>query len=250
MKISQKSWDKYKNKLFAISKKAADELTSWIDSQGGMGGVDYEELIDYSYYLATKYGKASAALAALRYDSVAELSRANVPPAEVAPTATRDETAKSMMGATKFSWNSAYLGGAVGRLVKMAASDTTLKNAKRDRAEFAWIAIGDTCPFCLDISGEGWKLATNKTVNGDHADHIHGNCDCEFAVRFNKDTTVGNYNPSKLHKEFESAEGNTTEQKINSMRRKNYAENKDEINEQKRIAYAKRKEISEESEEE
>ena len=44
---------------------------------------------------------------------------------------------------------------------------------------------------------------------------------------------------------FDNAEGDTEEEKLNSMRRDAYAENKDEINAQKRDAYALRKEESE-----
>ena len=52
--------------------------------------------------------------------------------------------------------------------------------------------------------------------------------------------TVEGYEPdTSLYYELE---GNTLEEKANTLRRQEYAENKDEINEQKRIAYAKRTE--------
>ena len=41
---------------------------------------------------------------------------------------------------------------------------------------------------------------------------------------------------------YYGAEGSTPEQRINSMRRQFYQQNKDEINAQKRAAYAKRME--------
>ena len=90
------------------------------------------------------------------------------------------------------------------------------------------------------MSSRGWVDASSKTVKGDHADHIHSNCDCQFAVRFDNTSTVEGYEPdTSLYYELV---GNTLEEKANTLRRQEYAENKDEINEQKRIAYAKRTE--------
>ena len=42
---------------------------------------------------------------------------------------------------------------------------------------------------------------------------------------------------------LDNAEGDDLEEKLNSIRRANYARNKEEINEQKRIAYGKRVEL-------
>jgi uncharacterized protein VirK/YbjX len=41
---------------------------------------------------------------------------------------------------------------------------------------------------------------------------------------------------------YENADGSTPNERINSMRRDAYAQNRDKINEQKRDAYAKRQE--------
>ena len=59
-------------------------------------------------------------------------------------------------------------------------------------------------------------------------------------IRFDNESSVGGYEPNTSL--YDSLEGNTLEQKVNTLRRQEYAENKDEINEQKRIAYAKRAE--------
>ena len=57
-------------------------------------------------------------------------------------------------------------------------------------------------------------------------------------IRFDNETTVEGYKPNtNLYYE---TEGRTMEEKANSIRRQNYAKNKDKINEQKRITYAKR----------
>lgn len=123
--------------------------------------------------------------------------------------------------------------GRVSRLVKRAGADTTLKNAVRDGAEWAWVPHGDTCPFCITLASNGWQKASSKVLKGGHADHIHANCDCEFAIRFDHNTTVAGYDPDKYLKQYRDAGGD-----INKMRRVNYAANKERINAQKRAAYA------------
>lgn len=223
-----------------ISEKAASEMNAWIMAQGGYEMIEFEAAINYAFKLTTKYGEASASLSALMYDAMAEASGAAVPVATVAETATLGEVSKAIYGASGFSQNNDYISGVVGRLVKQAGADTTLQNARRDGAEFAWISVGDTCAFCELLSANGWQHASKETIKGNHAEHIHSNCDCQFMVRFNDDTTVEGYKPNtKLYAE---TEGRTMEEKANTIRRENYAKNKAEINEQKRIAYAKRTE--------
>ena len=70
-------------------------------------------------------------------------------PAQPAAPASYEETAK-MVNATKES--PPVLQTGVSRLVKQAGADTTLKNAVRDRAEWAWVPRGDTCPFCIALA--------------------------------------------------------------------------------------------------
>lgn len=238
MTIKKSTWDKYSKRLSKINAEAARLIQEWID-RNGLDDID--ALTDYAYGIATKYGEAAGALSAELYDAIAELSQANTEPAEIAPTPSYGEMAKTVRGVLKQSRNAAMIAAAVGRQVKRCGAQTTLKNAGRDRAEAAWIAIGDTCPYCLMIAAEGWKRVSPTS----QADHIHGNCDCTYSVRFNKDTQIGGYDPGRYEKMFDSAEGDTTEEKLNSMRREAYAKNKDEINAQKRDAYALRKEESE-----
>ena len=76
-------------------------------------------------------------------------------------------------------------------------------------------------------------------MKGNHAQHIHANCDCTFAVRFDEKSS---YDPQKYAEIYYSAEGSSSTDKINSIRRELYKTNGDTIREQKRIAYAKRKE--------
>ena len=238
MTITAAAWSKYSKRLSKINAEAAAKIQAWVD-KNGLDDVD--ALVDYAYAIATKYGEAAGALSAALYDAIAEMSRANVEPAEMAPTPSYGEMAKTVRGVLKQSRNAAMIAAAVGRQVKRCGAQTTLKNAGRDRAEAAWIAIGDTCPYCLMIAAEGWKRVSPTS----QADHIHGNCDCTYSVRFNKDTQIGGYDPGRYQRMFDGAEGDTMEEKLNSMRRDAYAENKDEINAQKRDAYALRKEESE-----
>lgn len=126
--------------------------------------------------------------------------------------------------------------GGVSRLVKQAGADTTLKNAIRDGAEWAWVPHGDTCPFCITLASNGWQRASKKALKGDHAQHIHAHCDCEYVIRFDSSTTVDGYDPDKYLEQYYAYGGD-----INAMRRTQYARDRDAINAQKRAAYAARR---------
>lgn len=240
MQISENDWIKYKNKLASISDKAADEMVQWLQSKGGYQNVSKSDLIDYAYALSTKYGEASASLSALMYDEIAEKSGVVVPSAEVADTATYSEVAKAINGVTKKLTTDKQVGSVVGRTVKQVGADTILKNAERDGAEFAWVPSGDTCVFCMMLASNGWQYMSKKAMKNGHAEHIHANCDCTYAVRFDDKTTVKGYDPDKYKEIFQNAEGDTWNEKINSVRRMQYQENKDKINAQKRANYAEK----------
>ena len=251
--ITQKEWKRYIARLRQVNEKAADEFRNLIISRGGYGNIDRQVLIDYAYSLTTKYGEASAALSAQMYDAVAELSGAVVPAAIPAETATYSEVAKTVNGIIKNTGNEEILAQGIGRLVKMAGTDTMLSNAYRDRpkgkgskrrhsgAQVAWIPSGDTCPFCLMLASKGWQNQTQWAANS-HSEHIHANCDCTYAVRFNDNLTFAGYDPDEYKEIYEDAEGSTRNEKFNSMRREYREENKDKINAQKRAAYAANKE--------
>lgn len=230
MQITAKTWDKYISRLSHLTQKAGQLMREYIGSHGTENTAD---LIAYAYGLVTKYGEGSAELACQMYDALAEAANARVPAAEPAEPADYGEVAR-MVNATK-NQNPANLPNGVSRLVKRAGADTTLKNAVRDGAEWAWVPHGDTCPFCITLASNGWQKASSKVLKGGHADHIHANCDCEFAIRFDHNTTVAGYDPEKYLKQYRDAGGD-----INKMRRVNYAANKERINAQKRAAYALR----------
>lgn len=230
MQITANAWNEYITRLSRLNRKAGQLMREYIGSHGTENTAD---LIAYAYGLVTKYGEGSAELACQMYDALAEAANAGVPAAEPAIPADYGEVAR-MVNATK-DQNPANLPNGVSRLVKRAGADITLKNAVRDGAEWAWVPHGDTCPFCITLASNGWQKASSKVLKGGHADHIHANCDCEFAIRFDHNTTVAGYDPEKYLKQYRDAGGD-----INKMRRVNYAANKERINAQKRAAYAER----------
>ena len=231
MQITANAWNEYISRLSRLNQKAGQLMREYI---GSHGTESTDDLIAYAYGLVTKYGEGSAELACQMYDALAEAANAGVPAAEPAVPADYGEVAR-MVNATK-NQNPANLPNGVSRLVKRAGADTTLKNAVRDGAEWAWVPHGDTCPFCITLASNGWQKASSKVLKGGHAEHIHANCDCEFAIRFDHNTTVAGYDPEKYLKQYRDAGGD-----VNAMRRIDYAANRERINAQKRAAYAERK---------
>ena len=220
----------YHARLSKLNEKAGQQMAEYVAAHGIEDGP---ALIAYAHALVTKYGEGSAELACQMYDALAEASKANLPAAEPAATAEYGEVAR-MVNATKRQ-NPANLPNGVRRLVKRAGADTTLHNAIRDGAEWAWVPHGDTCPFCIMLASNGWQKASAKLLKGGHAEHIHANCDCEFAVRFDGSTTVAGYDPEKYLRQYRAAGSD-----VNAMRRIDYAAHRERINAQKRAAYAAR----------
>lgn len=229
MQITARAWNSYIAQLARINNKTGQLMADYIATHGT---GDTGALIDYAYALVTKYGEGSAALAAQMYDELAALQNARVPPAEPAQTAQYDEVAK-MVQATRNSPPQMQQG--VSRLVKRAGADTTLKNALRDGAEFAWVPHGDSCAFCLTLASRGWQRASQAAIKGGHAEHIHASCDCEYAIRFDSRTSVAGYDPDEYLRRYREAGSD-----VNALRRVEYAKNKERINAQKRAAYAAR----------
>ena len=232
MTITLNEWVKYRDLLAKLSQTAADEFRDAIWSENGrwhgvgLGNIPRDEVIEYAYALVTKYGEGTAALAADMYDAMALLSNANIPEAVVAETAAMSDVAKAVNGAIKVSEDAEYVSAVVGRLVKQAGQDTTVQNALRDGAQFAWIPAGKTCAYCLTLASRGWQNASRQAVKNGHAEHIHANCDCAYMIRFNENTQVEGYNPDEYLSMYQHAEGNTPTERINSMRRAAYAEDK------------------------
>ncbi len=241
MRVSKKEWNAYISKLSKINKKASDLIVAYINKHGL---DDVQDLVSYANKVVMKYGSASASMNALMYDTIAELEGMMLPAAELAALPEYGDVAKSVYGTLKTSQNAEEIGGAVSRLVKQTGQDTMLQNALRDKAEFAWIPVGETCAFCLTLASRGWQTISIRALRNGHAEHIHSNCDCSYMVRHSNNFDVAGYDPDKYLKMYDDTEGSKPKDKINAMRREFYAENKEEINEQKRSAYKKRKELN------
>ena len=231
MQITEKAWVEYITKMSQISQKAADLMQSWVQKNGLEND---KALLDYAYALSQHYGQAIGALSCQMYEATAAAQGVIVPTAEVADLPDYGEVAKAIKGTKKQSPNN--IPGTLARLVKQVGADTTLKNAERDGAQFAWVPHGDTCAFCITLASRGWQYMSKKVLRNGHAEHIHAHCDCEYAVRFDGKSTVAGYDPDKYLEEYYDANGD-----INEMRRKRYAQNKDVIHARKRELYASKK---------
>lgn len=252
MKISKKTWLEYTQKMSAVNKKATDKVKEWIEKYPNFDFEDPQHisaLVEYSYAISTKYGEAAASLACEMYDSVAEASGLLLDPAVPAATPVYKEVEGTVKGVTSVTHDAEAIAATTGKFVKRTGADTTIQNGLRDGAEFAWIPDGETCAFCLELASRGWQSASKDLVKRGHVEHIHPNCDCQFAIRFNPRTTYSGYDPEKYKKMYYDApleEGQkiTAKNRLNALRRQIYAKNKDEINEQKRSAYEKREELN------
>ena len=236
MTISRSDWEDYILRLSRVSEKAAKAMR---DYMAASQNASVEQLIRYAYTLTTRYGEAAAALACEMYDAVAAASGAAVAASAPAPVASVSEVTGAIRAVQGQSDN--LIPAIASRYVKRAAADTTLQNAIRDGAEFAWVPHGDTCAFCITLASRGWQPASKKALKGGHAEHIHSNCDCEYAIRFYSRTQIAGYDPDRYLQQYQDADGRKWQDKVNAMRREQYAENADAINAQKRAAYESRK---------
>ena len=248
MTISSKDWKRYIDTLRRVSDRAASEMLAYIrylHDQGIEGQEQTAMMIDYAFALATRYGEAAAAAACDMYDAIMLVQKASVPAATPAATATIGEVAKAVNG-TRKTGNPEIISQAVGRMVKLAGVDTMQKNAIENGDEWAWIPMGDTCAFCITLASRGWQRASKQALKNGHAEHVHANCDCTFAVRKSgSDLDVEGYEPDRYRDMYYSTGEDTPKERINALRREFYAENKELINAQKRAAYARKKDIEE-----
>ena len=243
MEITKDEWTNYINGLEIISTKVKELTQKYIETHEVDSDEGRRALIDFCYGISTKYGEAAAEFACEMYDAISALEGAEVGFAEPAEPATYQDVAKAVNGTMKNLLRAEITAAAVSRLVKLAGQDTTLQNAIRDGAFYAWIPVGDTCPFCLSIAAEGWQRASQRALKGGHAEHIHGNCNCAYSIKHEESTKYNFYKPEAYEKIFDKAEGDTEEEKLNSVRRMAYQKNKDRINAQKRSNYEKSKEL-------
>ena len=253
-------WIDYVDTLSRINKTAGKKMMAYFNMIGGYPETyeEVEKMIRYANLLVMRYGEASASVACEMYDALSALENANALPAVPADLPSYGEVAKAVNGTLKLG-NIEIVAGAIERLVKMPGADTVLQNAIRDHAQYAWIPRGDTCAFCITLASNGWQDASADILDGGHAEHIHANCDCTFAIRHNSETKFPGYDPEKYREMYDNADTSSagydpnrpkgqqyqsiSKAKVNGLRREFYAKNKEKINAQKRAAYQKRKEL-------
>ena len=184
---------------------------------------DMQKVVEYALSLTDHYGEAVGSLACQMYEATAAAQGVTVPTAEMADLPDYGDVAKAVYGAKKTS--ESEISKAVGRLVKMVGADTTLKNAERDGAQFAWVPHGDTCAFCITLASRGWQYMSKNALRNGHAEHIHANCDCQYAIRFDGKSTVAGYDPDRYKKIYDNMPGRDSKDKINALRRMTTGEN-------------------------
>ena len=240
--ISEKDWQTYINAFREINDTASRKMVEYLEKYEQDETGTLVDLLDYAHGISTKYGEASSELACILYDQLAVAAGLEIEPAIPAAPATFDEVASAVRG-TMPTGNVEIVAAAVGRLAKMAGADTMIENAKRDGAQLAWVPHGMTCAYCIALGASGWRYADAEGISrGNHAAHIHSNCDCMYAVRFSPLDGIGGYKPEEYAKMYYGTGESTAKGRINALRREIYAENSEEINEQKRSAYEKRQE--------
>ena len=85
---------------------------------------------------------------------------------------------------------------------KVAASQTMLNNARRDRIKplFARVPTGsETCDFCLMLASRGFVYHTEAA-----ASHAHAGCDCRTVPSW-KAHAVQGYDPSALYERWQES---------------------------------------------
>lgn len=198
MRTSQRAQSEYVSKLSNLSRLASKKMKEWIDLHPYRSE---KELVKKAVSLVNRYGEASAELSCEMYEKIARSQDIKIKTAEAEEVPDYGEIAKAIYGTLKESKE--RVPDTVERLVKQVGSDTTLRNAKRDGAYFAWVPRGDSCKFCMVMAAFGWQKAGNNTINGNHATHIHAHCDCQYMVDFKGNMSINGYNPDVLRNRIE-----------------------------------------------
>lgn len=103
--------------------------------------------------------------------------------------------------------------------IRRVANRHAVRSATANGMQFAWKPIGDTCAFCITLASRGWQ----DTHREEYARHVHPNCDCVMIFR-RPGERVDGYDPSSYLEEYENAPGETSQDRINAMRRQRYAD--------------------------
>ena len=227
-RIGAEAWRRYREAHAKLREDAAKRLEEFFDSLpwDAEPARSLRLLCEFADQLLFEYGTADATLSASLYD---ELMQGAAPMAELAELPSSRIVAQNMADAigkaTSTEAARSLVGGEMQRLVKRCGVETMRQNAIAHDAMWAWVCIGDSCAFCRTLGSQGWVEASKAVRAGTHAEHIHGNCDCEFVVKKPGDElAVDGYDPDALLDEYLESDGHTSKERINAMRRADYTQ--------------------------
>lgn len=256
------SWDNYLDSRNAVERRAAYNLTHILQNLDfvSMSEAEITATVNRIYgQIYEVFGDASEMVAREWLDAVAEKQAAHmqrVKPLEPQPDAQelaqkmerraqRTRSATSDFAATLHDrGKDAAIEEAAARIaadVKADGNDALLEDGRTRGYEFAWVPRGDTCAFCIALAANGWT-ATKKDIDS-FKQHVHTHCDCELAARpIGSSQNPPGYDPDYYAHIYESANGGkgSSTDKINAIRRAQYAEDGDRIRQQHRDAYSRR----------
>ena len=147
-------WTKYRDLLKNINEKAADVFRDAVWNVNGrwkgvgLGQIPRDELIDYAYALATKYGEASAAVSAEMFDKTAFIQQAAAFEAIPAETATYNEVAKTVNGVLKTSQNVNEMAGAISSPPTSSSTPPSATNGRPRSFTHSRIVNSRGLPVC------------------------------------------------------------------------------------------------------
>ena len=259
MRVSSRTWANYQRAHAEVQTRAAEDAMAYFDSLPWDTDPDLARSLMRARVaeLVDAYGIADGEVSAIWYDELMAMQGATVPAAEVAQGMPARMVAADVDDAigralTRDTTRQA-VGDVTARHVKRCGLETTRANAVRDRAMWAWVCIGDSCPFCRTLGSQGWVHASKAVRAGQHAEHVHANCDCQFVVKpAGAVLEVEGYDPDALLDEYTDAQkraiaesGGTSRlgnQTINQMRRDGYTpEFAEQRNARRRELYAQRR---------
>lgn len=229
-RISSDAWAQYVDAHARVQSAARDELVAFFNSLPWRTdeAAALRSLCVKAAEIANIYGTADATLSAAFYDELMTAYGMSYLPAEIViPSAefVVADVANAVNAAASTEAAAAMSAGEVVKHVKRSGVQTMRNAASRDCAMWAWVCIGDTCAFCRALGSNGWQEASGRIKAGNHADHIHGNCDCQFMVKpKGASLEIEGYDPDALYDEYKDADGRNSKDKINAMRRDDYTE--------------------------
>ena len=247
MRVSRRSWRAYQKAHEEVQRRARDEAMAyyatlpWDEDPALAERLMQAKVVE----LVDVYGLADGELSAMFYDELMAMQGADVPLAEIAtappPAFVAQDVGDAIAHATTRETAREAVGNVAARQVKRVGLETTTQAASRDGAMWAWVCIGDTCAFCRTLGSQGWVRASKAVRAGQHAEHVHANCDCQFVVRPAGSTLeVEGYDPDALLDEYrDAASGGGWRAHVNAMRRDDYTQEfADRRNARRRELYA------------